>query len=343
MRTGSAIDLALRCYPGWWQQRYADEVRVVSNDLTADGRSTSRVALDLLGGALVARSSARGMPKNFGLWSARTRASVSVATLPWLLIAPLVMASVDSVSFHSTAGPVFWTGFSMFPSKLQLIINAQPVPAPALTPAGHVILYSALTITVLFLISFIVLISGWSGLARGIRKSDSPHRRLLRLFVWAPVFALLADLVLLIAQGAARRNSFTHGGDHVVASGGNPAVLHVLNDIVPVVAAVGWLVSIACVAMAVRHADIGPTELRFGKSVAAVVATLFALLMAAYATWGIALIVQTQEQVSGHFTSIDFARSGLRIPVMLSLVVAVCLSLAGARAARNSWKTLLVL
>lgn len=55
MTSQRAIDLALRCYPGWWQDRYADEVRVLSRDLTSEGRSSLIVTLNLLRGAIRAR------------------------------------------------------------------------------------------------------------------------------------------------------------------------------------------------------------------------------------------------------------------------------------------------
>jgi hypothetical protein len=154
------------------------------------------------------------------------------------------------------------------------------------------------------------------------------------------VFALLVDLVLVITQAKMRPNSFRVFPNHVVASGGNPTVLHILNYAVPIVAIVGWLISIACVGVAARQADVAPTDLRFGKSVAVVVSLLFALFVAAYATWGIGLIVQARQAANGNFTTIGYSHSGLWLPVMFVLVIAVALSLMSARAARSSWKVI---
>jgi len=340
MNTPTAIELALRCYPGWWRERYADEVRVVSRDLTAEGRSTVRVTLDLLGGAFLARSRAQGMPTTYRLWSVRTRTSVAAATLPWLLIVPFVLAAVGNVSFRSSEGPIVWSGISVMPSHLQIINHAVASPAPPLAPVGRLVLYSSLALTVLFFLTFIVLISGWSGLTSAIKRSSVAHRRRLRLLAWTPVFTLLVDVVLVITQAKMRPNSFAFHQNHVVASGGSPAVLHILDIVVPTVAIVGWLVSIACVAVAARRADVAPTDLRFGTSVATLVALLFALFVAAYATWGIALIVQTRQAANGNFTTIGYTHSGLWVPVMLVLVIAVALSVMSARAARSSWKVI---
>jgi hypothetical protein len=340
MNTGSAIELALRCYPGWWRERYGDEVRVVSQELTAEGRSTMRVTLNLLGGAFQARSRAQGMPKHYGLWSVRTRTSVAAATLPWLLIAPFLLASIGNVSFHSSKGPISWSGFSPMPSHLQIISHAVATPAPLLAPVGRLVMYSSLALTVLFLVTFAVLISGWSGLTSAIKRSTVAHRRRLRLLAWAPVFALLVDVVLVITQAKMRPSSFTFHQNHVVGSGGDPTILHILNYAVPTVAIVGWLASIACVGIAARQADVAPTDLRFGKSVAVVVSLLFALFVAAYATWGIGLIVQARQAANGNFTTIAYLHSGLWLPMMLLLLAAVALSVMSARAARSSWKVI---
>jgi hypothetical protein len=342
MSTDKAIELAVRCYPAWWQERYADEVRLVSQDLAAEGRSTAKVTLNLLGGAVRARSGGQGMPMSYRLWSARTRASIATATLPWLLVVPFLMATVGSVSLHSSAGPISWSGFSFFPRQLQVIRNAQPTPAPPLTSAGHLVLYSTLAITALFLITFTVLISGWCGLTRAIRDSDTPNRRRVRLLAWTPVFALLVDVGLIVAQGVVQPSGYSGHQGREVAFGGHPAALHVFHIAQPTVAAVGWLVSVACVAIAAKRANIAPVELRFGKSVALVVASLFALLGAAYATWGITLIVQDRQTQRGTFTSVGYAHPGLWVPMMLVLAVAVTLSVVSARAARSSWRTLSV-
>jgi len=340
MNSRTAIELALRCYPGWWRERYADEVRVVSQDLMAEGRSTVRVTLNLLGGAFQARSRAQGMPKNYGLWSIRTRTSIAAATLPWLLVVPFLLAAIGNVSFHSSEGPVTFSGFSAMPSHLQFISHGLPTAAPPLAPVGRLVLFSSLMVTLLFLVTFVVLICGWSGLTSAIKRSTVAHRRRLRLLAWAPVFALFVDLVLVITQTKMRPTSFTFHQNHVVAAGGDPTILHVLNYAVPAVAIVGWLVSIACAGVAARRADVAPTDLRFGKSVAVSVALLFVLFVVGYATWGIGLMVQARQAANGNFTTIAYSNSGLWLPMMLLLIAALALSVMSALVARSSWKVI---
>ena len=351
MSSQSVIGLALRCYPSWWRERYADEVRVVSNDLTAEGRSSAMVTLNLLGGALRSWSGARGMPKTYGLWSARTKASIATATLSWLLVIPLVLLTVGNESLHSSAGPVTWSGPSSIPTHL-LIAGSRglPAPAPPLTPVGRLVLLAGLAIVLLSLVTFVVLISGWSGLTGAIRRSASPHRRRLLALAWVPLISMVADVALAIAQNAVRYP--THrivGGDvtqrhfvapHPVAYDPHPALLHLLNIVLPTVVDVGWLLSIACVALAARRAEVAPSDLQFGKSVAVVVASLFALLGVAYATWGVGLAVQARQVGNGNYTTVVFPLVAFWPPVVIVLLIGVVLSGLGARSARQSWRVI---
>jgi hypothetical protein len=352
MTSRSAIELALRCYPSWWRERYADEVRVVSNDLTAEGRSTFMVTSNLLRGAVRARSRAQGMPKTYGLWSTRTKTSIAAATLPWLVVAPLAVMAIGNQTLHSSAGLVNWSGFSFFPTQLQLqSVTGTPVPAPPLTSGGQAVLYAMFAFVMLFLLTFIVLISGWSGLSGAIRRSAAPHRRRLMLLAWAPVFSLLIDVVLMCAQSAVRYPArYVTGGEasghlvppHMVPYGGHPSAAHALAVIVPTVAGIGWLVSVSCVAMAARRAQVRPSDLRFGKSVSTMVAALSAFLVLAFAAMGVGLIVQARQAAEGSFTTISFPRQDLWLPMILVLLTTGLLSWVSALVARRSWRVISV-
>jgi len=67
---------------------------------------------------------------------------------------------------------------------------------------------------------------------------------------------------------------------------------------------------------------------------------LFGLLVVAYATWGIGLIVQARQGENGNFTTIEYSHPGLWLPMMLVLTIAVGLSVMSARVARSSWKVI---
>ena len=344
MRGGTGVEMALRCYPGWWRDRYADEVRAVSVDLMAEGRSPLSVGLNLLRGAIRARSRAQGLPRSFELWAVRTRVSVAAATLPWLLMAPLVVITMGTQSFHSSHGTVLYSGFfGIGTTHLQVVGPAGPVPAPPLLPAGWIALYSAQTITVVILVTLIVLAGGWSGLTGAIRRSSMPNRRNIWMLAWAPGFALLADLVLFIAKLIVQPHNYHFStGRPGVPLDGHPAAANLLGTILAAVAIVGWLLSIVLVAAASKRAEVEPSDLRFGKTVSVVVATLLTALLAAYATWGVVLIVQARQSAHGNFTTITFSHQYLWLPMVLVLSLAALLSGLCARAAKRSWRVISV-
>ena len=303
-------------------------------------------------GAVRARSSARGMPKDYGLWAARTRISIAAATLPWLVIAPLVVIVIGNQTLHSSAGLVTGSGINFFPAHLQTFSSTGNFTAPPLTSGGRAVLSALFVFMTLCLVTFIVLISGWSGLTGAIRRSTAPNWRWLRLLAWAPVISLLLDIALAFAENAVRyRPRHVVGGGmkngrlvapQVVPYGGHPFAAHALAVIVPTVASTGWLLAVACVGVAARGAHVAPSDLRFGKSVSVVVATLFAFLLLAFATMGVGLIMQARQAAHGNFTTIAFTHQGLWLPMMLVLFIAALLSGLCARAARTSWDVISV-
>ncbi len=338
--TADPVELALRCYPRWWRERYTDEIRSVVGDLTEDGRPRWAVTLNLLRGALRARTRAVGMPPVYDLWCTRARLAIATATLPWVLMGPLVLMVIGGQRLQSTAGRIFPGQLSITGGSNQLILGrGLPTPAPPLTVAGSVAWYANVAMLVLFLLTLFVLFAGWTGFTGAIKRSAVPHRRRLSLLAWAPGFSILADLVLSVTMDVLMPHSWrTSGGRPPVPMGGHPAVAHALGTALGVVAVVGWLASIVCVAVAATRADVSPLDLRFGKSVSLVVATLLTLTLAAYATWGIGLIVQSHQAVHGRFTTISYTHQDLWPLMLVALLLAVTLSAFGASAARRSWR-----
>jgi len=350
MTRAFAVEAALRCYPTWWQVRYGDEVRSVADDLGTEGRTAKRLAFDLVRGAIRVRTGPQGMPKVYRLWAKRTRLSIAVATLPWMLGAPFVVMAMGSSSLHSLGGKVIYDGFTPVGSRLQLLPTSGHYPlnhsgfpplAPPLTVAGSIAACAVLGIAVLFFVTLIVLAIGWSRLTTGIRHSSSSQRRNVMLLAWAPGFALLADIGVFVTQTLVRPSVYRLStGAPAVPLNGNPAAAHALGVVLAIVAIVGWLVSILCVAAAAKQAEIAPSDLRFGRTVSTTVAALFALLVAAYTMWGIGLIMQARQAARGTFTTITYSSQGLWLPMILLLFVLVALSALGARAAVRSWKVI---
>jgi len=63
----SVIDVALRCYPTWWRERYGDEMRATIESLRLEGRSAISIAVGLFRDAFRSHLQARGMPRTYGL------------------------------------------------------------------------------------------------------------------------------------------------------------------------------------------------------------------------------------------------------------------------------------
>jgi hypothetical protein len=276
------------------------------------------------------------MPKIYELWAIRTRISIAAATLPALLMAPLVLVALGNSSLHSSAGRVTPPSLPFFGgggADLLIMTKRGFIAAPPLAPATSIVNGAALAIVVLFLVIFVLLISGWSSLTGAIRRSATPHRRSVVLLAWAPVFSLLADLALIIAQDTERPTRYV--GDRAI--NGNPHAVLVLGTILSIVAAVGWLVSILCVALAARWAEVSPADLRYGRNVSLMVAALLTLLLGAYLSWGIGLAMQTHQAAHGKFTILVNSRQDLWIPMTAVLSGAVMLSTICASTARRSY------
>ncbi len=343
MRGTLVTELALRSYPTWWKDRYADEVRSVTADLRAEGRSGTRLALDLLRGSIRARTRTGGMPPVYRLWATRTRLSIAMATLSWLVVAPLVLMTMGSPSLHATGGRVvsFADGPFLIGSQLQLFPAhvGLPRPAPPVTPAGTIVLWAGLAVVALFLVTLVVLAVGWSRLTTGIQRSSSPHRRSAFLLAWSPGFALLTDVGLVAALTVlhpSRYHSTTGGA--MVPVNGDPAAVHVLAVVLAITAIAGWPASIAGVAVAVKRADLAPVDLRFGRTVSVVVSALLVALLVAYATWGVGLVAQARQAAGGGFTTITYPNQALWPLMLLTLAGAALLAATGAKVAVRTWR-----
>ncbi|MHB8496662.1 MAG: hypothetical protein ACYDES_01455 [Acidimicrobiales bacterium] len=282
----SLVEVALSCCPSWWRDRYADEVRSLSDELRSDGRPASRISFDLVRGALRLRASAEGMPRVLDLWTTRAQLSIAVATIPWLLVAPLVLFATGTLGLHSAAGRVFPSQMTLIGSNsLEVMGRHGPVAAPPLTPAGWMVVNSSRALLVLFVGTLLVL---------------------------------------------------------VVPLNGDPTAAHALIQTFWFVAVGGWLASIVCVSVAARRAEVSRSDLRFGRTVSVIVAVLFSMLLAAYLTWGIGVIVQARQAAHGTFTTVVTSNEDLWMPMVLVLLFVVALTALAARAAVRSWRVISV-
>lgn len=351
MKHGIGFDMAVRCYPKWWQDRYGSEVRAVSEDLMKDGRSEAGVTLNLLRGAIRARTGAAGMPRNLELWRARTRSSVAVATLPWVVVYPLMLWAIGTEGWHVPHGhtyPTSWTkllGLSLiWGSPNTVVVHGRQVAAvPPLTTGGTVAVVAGWLLAALVIVTPLVFLSGWMGLLGAIKRSPSPNRRHLRRLAHAPGYVILAWFLLSIAGAWATPHSWRTINGHLVPVDGNVGLSHGIDVATAVLVGGGWLLSIICVGLAARWSDMDTADLRFGRSVSVTVSLLSLLTVAACGAVAVGLITQSRESAHGAFSTIGFSHVGIW-PVMLAAVLlTAALSWSAATAARRSWRVVAAL
>jgi hypothetical protein len=321
------VKLALSCYPPWWRERYGEEVSVHATDMVADGRSPATLFLSLMLGAMRARWSARGMPRDYRLWSMRNRVSIAGATLTWVLVAPIVAMTTG----NQRVG-------------LRFSSKAQPYHLPLLlptAPAARIVTYSGVAMAAIAFTTILLLIGGWSHLIGGIRRSGAPHQSQWLWLAWVPGIAFLVFLAgAIIDWTVLRPSSVIVSGRHVTYLNGHPAAAHIFGIVLTVIGVVGWLLSIVCIAVVARRSEVEPSELRFGTGLSMAVAALFALLLSAYVSWGVGLTLEAHQAAHGGFNTITYSRQNLWLPMAILLCLAVAVSMASARTARRSWNVL---
>jgi hypothetical protein len=332
------FDVALRCYPAWWQERYAGEVRTVADDLRSAGRNPARIVVDLVVGMVRVRRNAVGMPRTYRLWNARTRQSVATATLPFVLLAPFVLAGVGYTGLRAKGGTVFYSGF-LFPRGLMRFGRTGPLPAPPLTPAATLIFWAEGAIMVLALLTLFAVLYGWGNFVAAVRNAAPGQSRWTRALGWTPALVVVAFIGL-----TALASRFTpHGWIGVVGHpsrqvGGNPALFRLTHDLAQVALVGGWLLSVATIAVLARRYEMTPFDLRVGARVSSIMAILAVLMGGALAAWGAGVFLQAHQAGHGTFTVVEFVHPSLWPLSAAAALLACTLSISGATRARRGYR-----
>lgn len=331
--------MAVGIYPKWWRQRYEPEMLAVLNDLTDDGRSVLRLVLSLLFGALRTRARATGMPKVPELWARRTRFSIAAATLPWVLIAPVIMYATGAQTLHVPVGRVMPTELNTFGSTSLMITGVHSHPAPPLSPQGWVIHNAATAVGILLMISLFVFYVGWRDLIGRAGRYAIWHRPRLVMLARVPLLALLADVTLFFIREHYEPHSWmSHDDGPLIPLSGNPHAVHLLTPSLWTVAVVGWLISVWCVAIVSKSVDLSAQGLRFGKRIAGLIAALVVVTLGAYVSWGVSLWLQNKPSVAKAYTVVTYGHAGWWVPLSALLTVVALLSVASASAARRAYR-----
>lgn len=338
----SLVELALRCYPTWWNERYGDEMRAVIDDLKDEGRSETRIAFGLLRDAVRSRLQARGMPRTYGLLASRTRTSVATGTLPWMAIVPFVLFIVGRFTLHSSSG-VVQTGYPFQLTSFRTRVVSETGVHwvhPSIATSTWVAGTSTMVMDGLYFLTFLVLAFGLSALRNGIIREKGTNRRSMYLLTWVPVATFVLLIVLDVAQ------SMLNNGSHpqqlidgqTVFLGGHTAVAALMGNLMWTVGIVGWLLSLFGLAIVAKRVNLPPETLRLGRTVSVLTSISLMVTFLAFVVWGVALDVQNaQTHVAGEIVA-TYPRSDLWIPMTIALGIASVVSIYGATSARRSWR-----
>lgn len=319
-------DMALRCYPAWWRPLYGEEIGQLTDDLLSEGRSELRLAANLLGGALAARLWARAMPPRPELWLARTRASIAVATLPFLGVLPFVFFGLQANE-----------GYRTLPGWQVLRLTQ--------SPAAEV---SRQVFTLLqwgVIVGLIAALVGWLALIDGVKWSrvlePSHPRRLLRL----PVVFLVVLLGLYLARVSQLPRGFRSvpgSPGLLVVHGGDPGAAALLLDGIWAVLGVGSIAAIAAIARVAKVCEVPWKTMISGRRVAATTSVVLCAMAVS------AVVALALSGPQGFVTSPRGTVGNLHGPhtaymvfpdwalMAVPLMIASAMSFAGWRASRRA-------
>lgn len=337
----SLVDLALRCYPKWWKERYGDEMRAVIDDLKDDGRSEKTIAVGLLRDAARSRFQARGMPRTYGLLANRTRTSVAAGTLPWLAIMPFVLTITGTYAVHPFRDDVILGyPFQLSPFPTKVFEHGQTFH-PAMSAATWVGGISVMVVQALFIVTLMILAVGLSALRYGIKREKSRNRRWMYLLTWTPLFTVLSLVGLDIGRTFVNANRVTASSTgHIVFAGGHPVVAALMSGLLWTVAIGGWLLSMGGLAVVANRVNVPPDTLRFGRTVSVLTSVSMSLTFLAFIVWGIAVDVQSRQSHAVGAIVATYPRHALWLPMALALGLVSVASIYAATSARRSWRTI---
>jgi hypothetical protein len=349
MARTTIIDVALRCYPAWWRERYGDEMRATIESLEHDGRSQFRIAVGLLRDAFRSHLQARGMPSTYGLLSTRTKASIATATLPWMAVIPLVLAVTGPTKLSSRGGvvnagyPFQLSNFrtKIVPSTQAFDLHPHNVRA-VISTTDWIIGLSSMAIQVAFFLTLMALGIGLAALRYGIRREKRVNRRRMYLLTWLPVATVVTFIGLTFAQNDASNHSTYLETAHglVFEGGGHPAVAAFLGNLEWIVAIGGWLLSMAALAVISKKVTLPADTLRFGRTVSILSSFSLSVTFVAVVIWGVAIDLRGRAVVRAGTVIARYPEHGLWVLLVLVLGAATLLSIAGASSPRQSWRTI---
>jgi hypothetical protein len=268
VRASRLLTALLALYPPWWRARYGDEVRAVSSDLIAGGRSAWRVRGNLLIGAVRTRVGGAATPMQLTHWAARARASIVVATVPVLAVIPMFGV------LHTQSG--------------LLLAQTPPFDTDTESKAGLVALCAIAVMAFTALLALSVLAWGYVDLSGAVRKRGNNDRRLRRL-VRIPGLSLFLAFALWVAASFTRPHEYSGLQNISKPLDGHPALAHGLIVASGALFGFGLASVLIMVVVVARRATLTVSDLTSGKWVGLVTSVLHWVMAGAAVTSALAL------------------------------------------------------
>ena len=350
MARTSVIDVALRCYPTWWRERYGNEMRATIESLQFEGRSAFSISVGLLRDAFRSHLQARGMPRSYGLLATITKASIATATIPWMAVIPLVLFVTGPTHLSSLGGTVqAGFPFQLTPFRTTIVPGAGafnhhwPLLA-MISPSDWIAGLSNMAIQAAFVLTLMALGIGLAAFRFGIRREKRVNRRRMYLLTWLPVVTFVTFVGLTIAQNDASNHGTYLETAHglVFEGGGHPSVAAFIGNLEWVVAIGGWLLSMVALVVISKKVTLPPDTLRFGRTVSILSSFSLSVTFVAVVIWGVAIEVGSHAAARVGTVTATYPEHGLWVLLVLILGVATLLSIAGASSARQSWQIIRV-
>jgi hypothetical protein len=269
---------AVALYPAWWRQRYGEDQSAFLSDLKGEGRSVLRVLPNLVAGAARARLSGTGAPPTPAVWWSRTRAGVTLSTLPVMLLLPLMVLAGSRGVFSNGAGHI-------------------GVAARVAQHAGQAIFLASLLTLLVLTWGWRILVSEAEHVPRGTARlryeaaMASPVAALgTALGLSAIASRVRAGGVLLSSSWAWSPTTHRYYGVSAVWTRGHPLLVASLHDAAWVFAIGGWVVAAALVGRAARRAPSTYRLVRSGVRVARATAVCAGALAVTFTVYELAII-----------------------------------------------------
>ena len=309
MTKAGAATIAWKLYPPWWRDRYLEEAQAITGDLIEAGDSRWRIALNLSGGALRARLTARGIPMEAGPWASRTRASIVLATAPTLVAVPAMLTIRQ--------------------------VPALPDGSGLTAPSSHL----ATMVYVVLLLAFVALAStiiwGYTSLSNGVMTCGKNGPR-LRMLARLPGYLAVLAVGLVIASIVIEPHRFISHGKGSIPLNGYPAAAHVLWVAAGVALGLCWIVSAVLLQGVAHRAELPLASLCSGKRVSVAVSIILWLMTVASLTLSTVYAKQISALSSVRIDSVLLGHSLLLLGIVLCVLSIA--STLGTVLTSRSWK-----